>query len=253
MAAERRPLLLILGARSDIGKALAKVAAAADYSVLLAARNSSQLEEFAECLRHGYCVEATACEFDVLAIDTHGDFLDKLPSLPDIVVCLIGLMGSQRSAQLSFTEAELILRTNLLGPLSILSHVANRMESRGHGAIIAVSSVAGDRGRAENYIYGSAKAGLTTFLSGLRQRLGRTPVRVVTVKLGWVRTRMTAGREGLLIVTPDAIAPGLFKACTKARAIVYLPWYWRPIMTLLCAIPEPVFRRLRITSERALS
>jgi decaprenylphospho-beta-D-erythro-pentofuranosid-2-ulose 2-reductase len=253
MAAERQPSFLILGARSDIAKALAKVAAAAGCSVLLAARNSSRLEEFAECLRQSYCVEATVFDFDVLAIDTHAAFLDKLPSLPDIVVCLIGLMGSQRSAQLRFTEAELILRTNLLGPLSILGHVANRMETRGHGAVIAVSSVAGDRGRAENYIYGSAKAGLTTFLSGLRQRLGRTPVRVVTIKLGWVRTRMTAGSEGLLMVTPNAIAPGLFKACTKARGIVYLPWYWRPIMTLLCAIPEPLFRRLRITREQPLS
>jgi short-subunit dehydrogenase len=119
------------------------------------------------------------------------------------------------------------------------------MQGRAHGAIIGVSSVAGDRGRADDYMYGAAKAGLTTFLSGLRQRLGRTPVRVVTIKPGPVRTKMTAGRRGILMTTPDRIAPTLFAACSKARGVVYLPWYWRPIMTFVRVVPEALFRRLR--------
>jgi short-subunit dehydrogenase len=124
------------------------------------------------------------------------------------------------------------------------------MEKRGHGAIVGVTSVAGDRGRADNYFYGAAKAGLTTFLSGLRQRFGRTPIRVVTVKPGMVRTKMTAGCDAFLMTTPDRIAPALFVACSKARGVVYLPWYWRPLMTVVRSIPEPLFRRLSLGRER---
>jgi decaprenylphospho-beta-D-erythro-pentofuranosid-2-ulose 2-reductase len=250
---ERCSSMLVLGAGSDIGRALAKVAAAAGCALLLATRNSSQLADLREVLRQKHGVQVAIFEFDVLAIDTHGTFLDSLPILPDVVVCLVGRLGDQTLAERCFTEADLILRSNLLGPVSILSVVANRMQRRGHGAIIGVSSVAGDRGRADNYMYGAAKAGLTTFLSGLRQRLGRTPIRVVTIKPGPVRTKMTAGRRGILMTTPDRIAPALFAACSRARGVVYLPWYWRPIMILICFVPEPLFRRLcfRKPSERA--
>jgi decaprenylphospho-beta-D-erythro-pentofuranosid-2-ulose 2-reductase len=237
--------MLIVGAGSDIGRALAKVAAAAGCALLLAARNSSQLHDLKECLRRKHGVEIVSFDFDVLATDTHAPFIDSLPFLPDMVVCLVGVLGDQRLAEHRFAEADLILRSNLLGPVSILSVLANRMERRGHGAIVGVSSPAGDRGRAENYVYGAAKAGLTTFLSGLRQRLGRTPVRVVTIKPGPVGTKMTTGQRKFLMATPDRIAPALFAACSKARGVVYLPWYWRPIMILICVIPEALFRRLR--------
>jgi decaprenylphospho-beta-D-erythro-pentofuranosid-2-ulose 2-reductase len=236
--------MLVLGAGSDIGRALAKVAAAAGCTLLLATRDSSQLNDLRELLRQSHGVEITIFEFDVLAIDTHGGFLDSLPILPDMVVCLVGLLGDQKLAEHCFAEADLILRSNLLGPVSILSAVANRIERRGHGAVIGVSSVAGDRGRADNYVYGAAKAGLATFLSGLRQRLGRTPIRVVTIKPGPVRTKMTAGRSGFLMTTPERIAPALFAACSRARGVVYLPWYWRLIMIVICVVPEPLFRRL---------
>ena len=241
---QSRSSMLVLGAGSDIGRALCKVAAAAGCALLLATRNSLQLQDLKELLRQKYGVQVTVFDFDVLAIDTHGAFLDSLPILPDMAICLVGLLGDQTLAEHCFGDADLILRSNLLGPVSILSVVANRMERRGHGAVIGVTSVAGDRGRADNYFYGAAKAGLTTFLSGLRQRLGRTPIRVVTVKPGLVRTKMTAGRRGILMATPDRIAPALFAACSKARGVVYLPWYWRFIMILVRIVPEPLFRRL---------
>ena len=240
--------MLIVGAGSDIGRALAKVAAAAECALLLAARNSSQLEDLRECLRRKHGVEIAIFDFDALATDTHVPFVDSLPFLPDIVVCLVGVLGDQWLAAQRFAEAELILRSNLLGPVSILSVLANRMEQRGHGAIIGVSSPAGDRGRADNYVYGAAKAGLTAFLSGLRQRFGRTPIRVVTIKPGPVRTKMTEGQRKSLMTTPDRIAPALFAACSKARGVVYLPWYWRPIMLLIRIIPEALFRRLRFAA-----
>ena len=244
---QRHFSFLILGAGSDIGQALAKVAAAAGHSVLLAARNPSQLDELREYLSQKHGVQITICNFDVLATETHAAFLDKLPILPDITICLVGLLGDQTLAEHNFAEAELILRSNLFGPVSILSEVANRMEARGHGAIIGVSSVAGDRGRAENYFYGAAKAGLATFLSGLRQRLGCTPIRVITIKPGLVRTKMTAGRHGLLMAAPDRIAPALLAACLNCRGVVYLPWYWRPLMWLIRIIPEPLFRHFPTT------
>ena len=247
---QHRPSILILGAGSDIGIALAKVAAEAGCSLLLAARDTSKLQERGECLRREHGIEVVLCEFDVLKTDSHKEFLDQLPVLPTIVVCLVGLLSDQPPAEHDFAETDLIFRSNLLGPISILSEAANRMETRGNGAIVGVSSVAGDRGRADNYLYGAAKAGLTAFLSGLRQRLGRTSVRVVTIKPGPVRTKMTAGWKGPLMVAPDRIATALLAACLKARGVVYLPWYWRPLMAFMCAIPEPLFRRLPMSSER---
>jgi decaprenylphospho-beta-D-erythro-pentofuranosid-2-ulose 2-reductase len=242
-----RSSMLIIGAGSDIGQALAKVAAAAGCALLLTARSSSQLHDLKDCLRkHG--VEIVIFDFDVLATDTHASFIDSLPFFPDMAVCLVGVLGDQRLAEQRFAEADLILRSNLLGPISVLSLLANRMKQRGHGAIIGVSSPAGDRGRADNYVYGAAKAGLTAFLSGLRQRLGRTPVRVVTIKPGPVCTKMTAGQDNFLMTTPDRIAPALFAACSKARGVVYLPWYWRPITILIRFIPEALFRRLRFNA-----
>jgi decaprenylphospho-beta-D-erythro-pentofuranosid-2-ulose 2-reductase len=243
--------MLIIGAGSDIGRALAKVAAAAGCALLLTARNSSKLHDLKDCLRLKHSVEIVILDLDVLATDTHASFIDSLPFFPDMAVCLVGVLGDQRLAELRFAEADLILRSNLLGPVSVLSLLANRMEQRGHGAIIGVSSPAGDRGRADNYVYGAAKAGLTTFLSGLRQRLGRTPVRVVTIKPGPVCTKMTRGRRVFLTTTPDRIAPALFAACSNARGVVYLPWYWCPIMILIRAIPETLFRRLRFGGRSA--
>jgi short-subunit dehydrogenase len=235
--------ILLLGASSDIGIALAKVAAEANCSLMLAARDSSRLRELGESLRREHGKEVEICEFDALDTDSHTRFLDQLPVLPDIVVCLVGLLGDQASAEHNFPEADLIIRSNMLGPISILGEVANRFEARGHGAIIGVSSVAGDRGRAENYLYGAAKAGLTTFLSGLRQRMGHTSIRVVTVKPGPIHTKMNAGRRRLLTAAPASIAPALLAACLQANGIVYLPWYWRPLMLLVRAIPEPLFIR----------
>jgi short-subunit dehydrogenase len=243
---ERPPSsLLILGAGSEIGAALVKVAAAAGCPLMLAARDASRLHDVENLLRRNHGVEVTTLEFDVLAVDTHEAFLDRLPFLPEMAVCLVGLLGDQISAEQRFAEADIILRSNLLGPVSILGALANRMEKRGHGAIVGISSVAGDRGRADNYVYGAAKAGLTAFLSGLRQRLGRTAIRVVTVKPGLVRTKMSGGRRDALMVTPEQIAPALFAACAKARGVIYLPWYWRPIGLFIRLIPEPLFRRLR--------
>ena len=134
---------------------------------------------------------------------------------------------------------------NLLSALSLLTHIANRFEREGRGTIVVISSVAGDRGRQSNYVYGTAKGALTIFLQGLRHRLHKAGVRVVTIKPGFVDTPMTAGfRKGLLWASPDAVARGIVRALDGRGGEIYLPWFWRYIMWIIKAIPGPIFNRL---------
>ncbi|MGI9404452.1 MAG: SDR family NAD(P)-dependent oxidoreductase, partial [Hyphomicrobium sp.] len=162
--------VLILGARSEIGRALAHEYARAGYPIYLAARQAERLRGDTADLSIRYGVEASLYEFDVLAFDGHADFVRSLPVLPEIVICVVGLMTDQKAAEKDFAAAQAIMLTNYVGPASILGDFANAMEQRGFGTIVEISSVAGDRGRATNYVYGSAKAGFAAFLSGLRNR-----------------------------------------------------------------------------------
>jgi NAD(P)-dependent dehydrogenase (short-subunit alcohol dehydrogenase family) len=144
----------------------------------------------------------------------------------------------------------MVMRTNFEGPALLLGLLAEKFEARGSGAIVGVSSVAGDRGRGSNYVYGAAKAGLTAFLSGLRNRLSQTGVRVVTVKPGFVRTRMTAGMKlpPLLTAEPQEVGEAIFKAAegSRARDVIYVRPIWRLVMLVIKSIPEPVFKKLRL-------
>jgi short-subunit dehydrogenase len=157
------------------------------------------------------------------------------------VICAVGLLGKQ-----NIPDAETIMRTNYLGPALLLEEVAMRMEQRGNGVIIGISSVAGDRGRASNYPYGSAKAGFTAFLSGLRARLFGKGVHVITVKPGFVRTRMTEGMRlpGLLTADPQEVAEAIIKAQIRHRNIIYVRPVWRWIMLAIAHVPEMLFKRL---------
>ncbi|WP_207477552.1 SDR family oxidoreductase [Arenibaculum pallidiluteum] len=245
MTADRADTVLILGATSDIARAIARRYAAAGRPLILAARDPARLAPDVSDLeiRHGGRVTAVA--FDVLDTAGHGAFLDGLPGLPATVVCVVGLMGEQSESERDASQAALVLRTNLEGPASILGEVANRMQARGSGTIIGISSVAGDRGRASNYVYGAAKAGFTALLSGMRNRLARHGVHVITVKPGFVRTRMTAGRDlpGALTAEPDEVARAVLAAEEKRRDIVYVRPVWRLVMAVIRGLPEPVFKR----------
>ncbi len=141
------------------------------------------------------------------------------PKLPDVAVCVVGLLGEQRENETDLDAAVRVMRTNYEGPATILSVIANLFEARGSGTIVGVSSVAGDRGRATNYVYGSAKAGFTAFLSGLRNRLAKKGVHVVTVKPGFVATRMTEGMKlpPALTATPEAVADQVFGGRGRRR------------------------------------
>ncbi len=242
------PSVLILGARSDIARPLARLYAQDGYRVLLAARHADNLTGDAADLRIRFRSDVVLEEFDVCDTDRHAAFLDRIGEVPDTVVTLLGLMTPQEGAQTDFRAAELMIRTNYLGLVSILGEVANRMEKRGSGTIIGISSVAGDRGRASNYIYGSAKAGLTAFLSGLRNRLSSSNVTVITVKPGFIRTKMTADLElpNALTASPDEIAAAIRRAHKRKGLVVYHRPVWRLIMMIIRYLPERLFMRLKL-------
>ena len=157
-------------------------------------------------------------------------------------------MGDQAAAEADPQAADLIMRSNYNGPALALNEVALRMQRRGSGQIIGISSVGGDRGRASNYVYGSAKAGFTAFLSGLRNRLARTGVRVMTVKPGFVNTRMTAGMKLPKRLTAEAteVATAVLRAQKAGRDVIYVRPIWRPIMLIIRGLPEPIFKRSKL-------
>jgi short-subunit dehydrogenase len=239
--------IIILGARSDIAMACAHEFAAAGDSVTLAARRIETLEADARDLelRYGGTVELRS--FDALDVEGHEDFVGA-GALPDVVICAVGLLGDQMADERDTDASVRVLRTNFEGPALVLAAYANAMEARGSGVIVGISSVAGDRGRATNYIYGSAKAGFTAFLSGLRNRLAGRGVHVVTVKPGFVATRMTEHLDlpEKLTAAPAEVGRAVLKAVEKCRDVIYVRALWRMVMGLIRLIPERVFKKLSI-------
>ncbi|MFB9150837.1 SDR family oxidoreductase [Roseovarius ramblicola] len=242
------PPILILGARSDIGMAIAHAYAAEGHPVQLAARRADTLEADRADIALRHDVPVTLHEFDALATGTHGSFVAALPELPQVAVCAVGLMGRQEDSERDSDAATLVIRSNFEGPASILAVLANRFEARGSGTIIGISSVAGERGRATNYVYGAAKAGFTAFLSGLRNRLAGSGVHVMTVLPGFVATRMTAGMDlpARLTTDPETLARRVLRAARAGRNVIYVMRIWWLIMLIIRTIPEPVFKRLRL-------
>ncbi len=243
-----KPPVLILGARSDIGKATAHAYAALGHPIQLAARNAETLEadRIDMALRHN--VEVSAHEFDALENASHPAFVDGLPALPEIAVCVVGYMGEQSDNEQNPEAALVVLRSNFEGPANILAILANRFEDRGHGTLVGISSVAGERGRATNYVYGSAKAGFTAFLSGLRNRLAKKDVHVVTVLPGFVATRMTEGMDlpAKLTAQPEEVAQAIIKAVAKEKNVIYVRPIWQLIMLIIRNIPEGIFKGMKI-------
>jgi len=241
--------LLILGANSDIGQETARQFAFHEKAnLILGSRNQEELAKQAQDISLRYGVKARACFFDALDYESHASFYRGLDPKPDGVVAAFGLLGNQSAAQRDFREARKIIETNYLGAVSILEIVAADFETRGHGFIIGLSSVAGLRGRQSNYIYGSAKGGLAIYLSGLRNRLHRSGVRVITVLPGFVRTKMTEDMEfpDLLVSEPAAVAEDIYQAYKKGKDVIYSKWLWRWIMLLIRFTPEAVFKRLKL-------
>lgn len=240
--------VLVLGATSDIARATARAVAANGADLILAGRDPDALARERADLATRYGVGVEVMVYDTLDWQGFQSQWAALDPLPDLTICAVGLLGDQPAAQADPTLATRILRSNFEGPAVTLGLVAQDYEARRAGTIVAISSVAGDRGRASNYVYGAAKAGLTAFLSGLRNRLHGTGVRVITVLPGFVATRMTDGMElpGALTAQPEAVAKAILGAVAGRRDVVYVKPVWWAIMAVIRHLPEAVFKRTRL-------
>lgn len=241
--------LLILGANSDIAHAVAHQFAKSENAALdLASRDMTLLEKKATDLKIRYQVEARALAFDATDTASHASFYEGLNPKPDGVLLAFGRLGDQHTAQKSFNDARRIIDTNFTGAVSILEIIAADFEQRRNGFIIAIGSVAGERGRQSNYIYGAAKSALGTYLDGLRNRLFPHHVHVLTVLPGFVRTKMTRDLDlpGPLTATPEQVAKDIYNALKTKKSRIYSLWMWRWIMAVIKAIPEPLFKRLKL-------
>ena len=240
--------VFIIGAKSDIARATAKEYAKHGYDLYLAARNATELEDFANDLHIRFNRKVVCKELDILAYDTHEQTYQSLEPKPSGVISAVGYLGNQELAQTDTCETERIINTNYTGVVNILNIIANDFEQRRDGFIVAISSVAGDRGRKSNYIYGSAKAALTAYLSGLRNRLHDPGVHVLTVKPGFVATKMTEGMDlpEKLTAQPEDVATNIYQAQQKGVHVLYTKWLWKWIMLIIKTIPEWQFKKLRL-------
>lgn len=240
--------VLILGAASDMAVAIARQLAMQGYSITLAGRNAERLAAIEGDLRIRYKAMVTSVYFDALDFDSHAQFYQALPEKPDIVICVFGLLGDQREAQQHWEHCQQVIHANYTGAVSILNVVANDLERRKKGTIVGISSVAGERGRQSNYIYGSAKAGFTAYLSGLRNRLYHHGVHVITVKPGFVKTKMIEdiSTPAMLTASPKAVGKKVYRAILKKKNTLYVLPIWALIMGVIKAIPESIFKRLKM-------
>jgi len=238
--------ILILGATSPIARALAMRFAAGGSSVFLAARDRVEAERLAADIAIRTGAMAVAGVFEATELYFHATFFEKtmaaLGGLDGVILCF-GTLGDEAAAQTNPDEAVATVNQNFTGAVSLLTLAARHLEQQRSGFIIVIGSVAGERGRAKNYVYGSAKSALATFAQGLRARLARAGVQVMTVKLGTVDTRMTWSGDSRLQVAPEAAADKIIAAWRRNAEVVYVPWFWRPIMAVVRMIPERIFKR----------
>ena len=239
---------VIIGATSEVGKQLAEIYADNGYDVVLCARKPEKLTALKGHLQVKYKVKATVQFFDALDFDSHLKIFQPIAKNSDVAIYLVGILGEQKKGEQDRTHAFNIIDTNYRSGVSILSIFANVYEARKSGTIIGVSSVAGDRGRQSIYLYGSAKAGFTAFLDGLRNRLTKSNVPVITVIPGYMATQMTAHLDlpKLLTAMPEYAANAIFKAYKKKRNRVYIKWIWKYIMLIIRNIPEFIFKKLSL-------
>ena len=242
--------VIVLGATSAIGRAVAAEFASRVPRLVLAARDRDEARAIASDLAVRRGARAEVVSLEALDPRSHSGTVDACldasgPGPVGVVLC-VGHLGD-RSPTRGPEEAVRLVQVNLVAAVSLLEHFAARMESGRGGWICAFSSVAGDRGRQSNYLYGAAKGGLTIYLQGLRNRLHPAGIPVITVKPGFVDTRMTYGRRGVfLAATPEAVARSVRRAVESRRGTIYVPFFWRPLMAVIRSIPEPIFKRLRL-------
>lgn len=242
--------LLVLGATSAIAMATMRLYARRGASFYLVARNEEKLALVAADVQVRGAAAVHTGVMDLDRTEYHTALLqDAHEKLQGIDAALIahGVLGDQAAAEQDYRVAEQVIRTNLLSSVSLVTWLANYFVAQKRGTIAVISSVAGDRGRKTNYVYGTTKAALSTFLQGVRNRVDRVGVNVITIKPGFVATPMTAHLPGgTLFATPQAIATGIAAAIDRRKDVVYLPGFWWWIMSAVRLLPERVFKRLNV-------
>lgn len=240
---------IILGATSAMARAFARAVSAEGAAVLLAGRDKDDLAALAADCRLRGARLAEAVEFDARKPKGFAALIARMEAEEGELnaAVFVGSMPEQAAIDADPSLIDGVVTDSHAGPARFLQMLAPVMEARGGGTVVGVGSVAGDRGRIGNYVYGSAKAGFATYLSGLRNRLTRAGGHVVTVKPGFVDTAMTWGLPGLfLVAAPEAVAADIMKAVRKKRNTIYTPFFWRYIMLIIRHIPEPVFKKMKI-------
>jgi len=242
--------VLVLGATSRIAQQLGHRYAEQGHAVFIAARDEPECARIAADIAVRNEVPAASGRFDATDFDSHPGFIDDVERQLgpiEVAVVAFGEMGDQDVSQVDFSAAKKVIDINYTGAASLCEAIAARMEPRQRGAIIGITSVAGDRGRQSNYFYGSAKGAFTLYLGGLRNRLYASGVQVMTVRLGFVDTRMTFGMEtGIPIADPADISARIVHHQENGTNDVYLPRFWQGIMTIIRTIPEGIFKKLSL-------
>ncbi|MGR3365057.1 MAG: SDR family NAD(P)-dependent oxidoreductase [Maritimibacter harenae] len=238
---------IILGATSSMARAFARAVAERGATVLLAGRDMDELKGAAVDLEARGAARALALRFDARDPATFGPIIDRAAEEEGMInaAVFVGSMPAQADVDGDPGLIDGTVVDSFAGPARFLHMLAPVIEARAGGTVVGVGSVAGDRGRYSNYVYGSAKAGFHTYLAGLRNRLTRSGGHVVTVKPGFVDTAMTWGIEGMFLVAdPADVARDILKAVEKKRNVIYTPFFWRWIMTIIRLVPEPIFKKL---------
>ncbi len=239
---------LILGGSSAMARALARAAASRGDAVLLAGRDAGDLAATAtDCRLRGAPV-AEALAFDAREPAGFPALLARLEATEGTVnvAVFVGSMPPQAGIDADPALIDGVIADSFTGPARLLTLLAPLVEAR-KGTVVGVGSVAGDRGRIGNYVYGSAKAGFATYMSGLRNRLTRAGAHAVTVKPGFVDTAMTWGIEGMFLVSPpEKVAADILKAVEKRRDVIYTPFFWRYIMLIIRHVPERIFKKMSV-------
>jgi decaprenylphospho-beta-D-erythro-pentofuranosid-2-ulose 2-reductase len=240
--------ILILGASSDIAIATAHKYAQNGYSIYLCSRNIEELKKEAKNIEIRHEVNVSVLYFDALDYESHKEFYSDLPVKPKGVLLAFGLLGEQGTQQKQFELAKSVIDTNYVSAVSILEVVSQDFEKRKSGFIVGISSVAGDRGRSSNYIYGSSKAGLSTYLQGLQHRLCKSNVHVLIVKPGFVATKMTADMNlpDPLTAKPNEVSSAIYMGIEKKKNVIYVKRIWWLIMLIIRKIPNFIFKRMSL-------
>lgn len=242
--------ILIVGSSSAIAEATARRYAAQGAKLFLVARNAERLQAQTADLKTRGAAEVRSSVLDLNDFARHDELIAHAWQAwngLDLVLIAHGTLGSQQACEADFDLTLKELNTNAISVISLLTRLGNRFELQGRGGIAVIGSVAGDRGRQSNYVYGTAKGALAIFLQGLRNRLAPKGVQVLTIKPGFVDTPMTADfKKGPLWASPDRIAAGILAAVERRKDVVYLPWFWRGIMLIIRSIPERVFKKLKL-------